>query len=259
MSSKNRIGNLYVRSRTATAQDLQRALERSETFRGTEVGLASPEEKKLPLQQLPFLQGIPSVGTVYAPTQPATKKLQEIIEENYYSAAFESAIKRVSTQKIPELNRIHTLYQFYFYVDKLVKWKPEVRLWDWNGETLHERTDYLRLTQFYYYFNQPELEALQSPVAPDKGEKLSPISGWLREFAVEWGAFLDTEESKQYIESYRYAPEYNWQDYKIEPGKFKSFNEFFARPFHEIDEQRPVALPDDPHVIVFPAESTFGS
>ncbi|HLP46054.1 MAG TPA: phosphatidylserine decarboxylase [Candidatus Kapabacteria bacterium] len=260
MSSKYRQGNVSVKRRTATAQDLRIALEHAETFLEPKAGLTSHEEKPLPPlppQEPRFLKDIPGIGMVYDPQEKATKKLKKIIEENYYSAAFESAIKTVSTQRIPELDRIHTLCQFYYYIDQLVKWIPEVRVWDWNGEILHERTDYLRITQFYYYFNQPELEALQSPVAPVKGDDLSPISAWLREFAVEWGAFLGTEESKQYIESYRYAPEYNWQDYQIEPGKFKSFNDFFARQFKDIDNQRPVAMPHDPHVIVFPAESTF--
>ena len=50
------------------------------------------------------------------------------------------------------------LYQFYFYVDTLVTWIPELRVWDWDGDILHERTVYLRIVQFYDYFNQPSLE-----------------------------------------------------------------------------------------------------
>ena len=64
---------------------------------------------------------------------------------------------------------------------------PEIRVWDWDGELLHERTVYLRITQYHYYFNHPQLEALQSPIAPVAGDQLSPISRWLRDFAVGWG------------------------------------------------------------------------
>jgi phosphatidylserine decarboxylase len=166
----------------------------------------------------------------------------------------------VSEQRIPELECIRTLDQFYFFLDRLSAWMPELRVWEWQGEVYHERTDYVRLMQFYYYFNQPELEVLQSPIDPVRGLELTPISRWLREFAVEWGAFLDTPESASRLETYKFAPEYAYQDYKggddgIE--NYKSFNEWFSRTFKDIDIQRPVAQPDNDRIIAFPAESTF--
>lgn len=258
MSSKSRSRAISSRRREASAQDLQQALQRANTLaQAKPQSLASPSAPPLPLQEPVFLGDMPLIGTLYEPQQPATQKLKQIIEANYYGAAFESAIKTVSQQRVPELDRIHTLYQFYYYVDQLITWIPEIRVWDWNGEILHERTVYLRITQFYYYFNQPELEALQSPIAPLAGEKLSPISQWLRDFAVEWGEFLDTPESARYLESFKYAPEYAWQDYEKEPQQYATFNAYFARKFKDIDLQRPVAQPDNDRVIVFPAESTF--
>ena len=214
-----------------------------------------------PAKQAPkFLKDLPPIGAVYEPKQPVTKKLKNLIDSHAYAGAFQSAISTVSQQRIPELDRIHTLYQFYFYVDALVTWMPELRVWEWNGDIYHERTDYLRITQFYYYFNQPELVALQSPIDPVAGVDLTPISLWLREFAVEWGEFLDTRESAKYLESYKFGPEYSYQDYDGgEDGinNYKTFNEWFSRTFKDIDRQRPVAQPDDPRVIAFPAESTF--
>jgi phosphatidylserine decarboxylase len=246
------------RRRVASASDLARFLNRSlATAAPGAASLAAPVAPGLPPQAPQFLKDLPSVGAVYEPQQPATKKLKEIIEELYYSAAFQDAVKTVSAQNIPELDRIKTLDQFYFYVDALVTWIPEIRVWDYNGEDFHERTPYLRITQFYYYFNQPELRALQSPIEPAAGEKLSPISLWLRDFAIAWGAFLDTPESKKYLESFKYAPEYAWQDYEKPPGEYATFNQFFGRTFKDIDVLRPVASPNDDRVIVFPAESTF--
>ena len=244
-----------ARSRVATPLDLLRNLKRARS-------VAKPEAADLAFAvgtqpPPPFLDGLPPEGTVYEPQQPATKKLKQIIEENYYGTFFENAITTVSSQAIPELDRIKTLYQFYYYVDALVTWIPEIRHWGWDGETLHERTVYLRITQFYYYFNQPELEALQSPIAPLAGGKLSPISRWLRDFAVEWGAFLDTPDSCEYLESFKYAPEYTWQDFEKPPQEYESFNAFFARTFKDIDVQRPVAQAENDRVIVFPVESTF--
>lgn len=243
--------------RVATALDLHRALERARSAAAPALAPLRSAGQEGPPQAPTFLKDLPPKGTAYEPTQPITQKLKAIIGENYYQEAFESAIERVSKQKIPELDAIETLYQFYYYVDALATWIPEIRVWDWNGEQMHERTVYLRITQFYYYFNQRELEALQSPVLPEEGARLSPISAWLRDFAVEWGSFLDTAESKKYLESFKYAPEYNWQDYEREPQEYATFNEFFARKFKDIDVQRPVAAASDDRVIVFPAESTF--
>jgi len=246
------------RRRDASAQDLRNVLDRAlHLVEGTVCTLASPDAPELPPQAPVFLSKMPPVGTVYDPQQPATKRLKEIIEENYYTGNFEDAISIVSLERIPELDQIKTLYQFYYYVDAVVTWIPEIRVWDWNDEIYHERTPYLRICQFYYYFNQRALVALQSPIAPVDGAILSPISLWLREFAVEWGKFLATKESTLYLESFKYAPEYDWQEYEYEPTEYDSFNAYFARKFRNIAEQRPVAQADNDRVIVFPAESTF--
>ncbi len=211
-------------------------------------------------QEPSFLKDLPPLSAVYKPRQPVTNKLKTLIDDYAYGGAFLSAIATVSRQRIPELDRIHNLDQFYYYIDALVTWMPELRVWEWQGDVYHERTDYLRITQFYYYFNQPELVALQSPVDPVAGAVLTPLSLWLREFAIEWGEFLDTPESANYLETYKFGPEYAYQDYDGgENGieNYKTFNEWFSRTFKNIDRQRPVAQPDDPRVIVFPAESTF--
>lgn len=211
-------------------------------------------------EQTEFLKDLPAVSAVYAPRQPITKKLKTLIDGNSYAGAFESAIETVSRQRIPELDRILTLYQFYYYIDALVTWIPGLRVWDWQGGIYHERTDYLRITQFYYYFNQAELVALQSPIDPENGTTLTPLSLWLREFAIEWGAFLDTPASAKHLTSYKFGPEYSYQDYAGGEGgiaNYKTFNEWFSRTFKDINRQRPVAQPDDPRVVVFPAESTF--
>lgn len=244
--STRRGGIARVRRQLASAQDAKRL---------TDLNASSPAP-----QAPKFLKDLPKRGAVYAPKRPITKKLKQLIGDYAYAGAFESAIATVSKQRVPELDRIHTLDQFYFLVDAIVTWMPELRVWEWQGGIYHERTDYLRITQFYYYFNQPELVALQSPIDPVAGAKLTPLSLWLREFAVEWGEFLDTPESVKYLASYKFGPEYSYQDY--DGGKdgikgYKTFNHWFSRTFKDIDKQRPVAQLDDDRVITFPAESTF--
>lgn len=257
MTAKTRHRRSSNHSRLASAQDLRDALSPARAQPTPGAGETAAGTIPLPTQAPPFLHGLPAPGEVYRPQQAVTRALAELIDVHYYTDFFEQAIAAVARQNIPELDQIETLAQFYFYVDALVTWIPEIRVWSWDGDVLHERTVYLRITQFYYYFNQPQLEALQSPIEPEEGAELSPLSYWLREFAVAWGEFLDTPASTRYLETFKYAPEYTWQDYEKAPEDYATFNEFFARCFRDIDALRPVASREDDRVIVFPAESTF--
>ncbi len=245
MSRRNRLLHTVARARHL-ASDLKRRAE----------DLGTSARKRL-LKRRDFLKGLPPVGRPYKPVHEINQELQEIIEKDSYQWNFEQAIKTVSGQKIPELDRIQTLDQYYFYLDKLVEWTPEIRHWQWDGRLLHERTVYLRLTQFYYYFNQPSLEALQSPIDPVKGRELTRISKWMWKFAVAWGDYMNTTPSAEHLSTFRLAPEFNWQDYAKPPEDYKTFNEFFGRTFEDIETQRPVSLPDDDRVIVMPAESAY--
>jgi len=207
-----------------------------------------------------LLAGLPTAAAPYDPRQPISKELKQLIAEQGYQEAFEQAIRRVGEQNIPDIEAIQTLDQFYFFIDALVTWIPGLRIWEWEGTIYHERTDYLHVMEFYYFFNQPSLLALQSPIDPMEGEVLTPLSLWLRRFAISWGEFLDTPESSAALETYKFAHEYAYQDYKGGEGgmgDYKTFNDWFARTFKAIDQQRPIAQPDDPRVVVFPAESTF--
>ena len=245
-----------LRNKLANPRDLERALGRAETQTGSKETFDAFPEIVKPLLGDRFLKGMPPVGKSYTPQQEITQELANLIDANYYTENFETAIQTVAEQKIAEISRIKTLDQYYFYVDALVTWSPEIRVWEWYGQIYHERTVYLRLTQFYYYFNQPSLEALQSPIEPGDN-KLSPISEWLHKFAISWGSYLDTPESAKYLESFKFAPEYSWQDYEKAPEDYNTFNEFFGRTFRDIKVQRPVARPSDDRVVAFPAESTF--
>ena len=204
-----------------------------------------------------FLADLPTRDCSYSPKQAATIELKKLIEEKHYQGNFESAILFVAGQNIPEISQIRTLDQFYFYVDKLVTWIPEIRHWTTDGVVMHERTVYLRIVQFYYYFNLRELDYLQSPITPIEGRTLTPLSAWLHDFALEWGSFLDTPDSAKLLSSFKNAPEYNYQDYDKDPVQYATFNDFFARQFSDIDTMRPVAQKSDDRVIVFPAESTY--
>lgn len=76
-----------------------------------------------------FLEGLPPVGAGYAPREPITRNLQRLIQDHGYAGAFARAISAVSCPNIPELDQIQTLEQFYFLIDAMVTWIPELRVW----------------------------------------------------------------------------------------------------------------------------------
>ena len=114
---------------------------------------------------------------------------------------------------------------------------------------------------------------LQTPITPvsigpDGGPVMTPISKWIVEYAIVMGDWLKKPESisPESYHSFKKAQKYRLEeDYHIpnpsDPvGGFSCFNEFFCRflrqpyPFPDV---RPIASPDDPNVVIFPADSTF--
>ena len=109
---------------------------------------------------------------------------------------------------------------------------------------------------FYFFLDQEPLKSLQSPSKPGRrAEKLTPLSGWIVEYADAWGSYLDTLESARDVESFRTNPQFNWDEYMPPPSGYKTFNQFFAR--HVKPGTRPVAGIGDDAVLVAPADSRF--
>jgi len=77
-------------------------------------------------------------------------------------------------------------------------------------------------------------------------------------YAQAMGEFLDTPESltPESLKSFYESPAYNMHEYICPRGGWKTFNQFFARNFKP--GYRPIAAVGDQHVIVSPADSTFG-
>src|SRR5262245_39414293 len=124
-------GVLHVRRQLASVQQAKRLADL---------------DASCPAPQPPnFLKPLPKKGAVYAPQQAITKKLKQLIDDYSYAGAFQSAITTVSKQRVPELDHIHTMDQFYYFIDAIVTWMPALRVWEWQGGIYHERTDYLRI------------------------------------------------------------------------------------------------------------------
>ncbi|WXC60739.1 hypothetical protein SNK03_006622 [Fusarium graminearum] len=114
------------------------------------------------------------------------------------------------------------------------------------------------ITMFYFILDQKPLADLQTQIHPSQaGMPLNWLSSWIVIYAQLIGLFMDTPTSitEKSIESFKNSPPYAWHEVEVPHGWFRTFNEFFA---HKLKPgMRPIADPDDNHVIVYPADCTF--
>ncbi|MDG1331812.1 MAG: phosphatidylserine decarboxylase [Crocinitomicaceae bacterium] len=118
------------------------------------------------------------------------------------------------------------------------------------------------LCQFYFLVDQ-ELPLTGGTMQDYKHGKFV-FADWLRDFAVDWGKFLDTKESLtlESLASFAADPMYNFQLYKDGAKKWKTFNEFFYREFNGANKKgqsplRPIAEPGNNNAIVSSADCTY--
>ena len=118
------------------------------------------------------------------------------------------------------------------------------------------------LCQFYFLVDQPL--PLTGATMQDYKHGKFVFADWLRDFAIDWGNFLDTEESLPTwaLASFAADPMYNLPLYSDNAKKWKTFNEFFYREFNGADKDghsplRPIAEPGNNNVIVSSADCTY--
>jgi phosphatidylserine decarboxylase len=102
------------------------------------------------------------------------------------------------------------------------------------------------LSKFYYLIDQSPDGVLRADAS---------FQGWVRKFAEDWGAFLDTTKSAEGIKSFFSNPDYHIDDYCPAPSGWLTFNQFFARQIRP--GKRPVDGRNDDSVVVSPADSVF--
>lgn len=176
------------------------------------------------------------------------QKLATLIHDNAWEGAFEQAIRSAHAQDIPAIHDVRSLADYLRFVDDLVTWNPREK-----GDSRHI---YDKLVKFYFFLDQEPVKALQSPVAPRRrAGEMTPLSAWIVEYAQAFGAYLDTLQSAERVDSFRTDPLFNWHEYMPPPSGYKTFNQFFAR--HAKPGMRPVAGVSDDSVLVAPADSTF--
>jgi len=144
------------------------------------------------------------------------------------AAALRESIRRASR---PDLA---TLPQYYDFLNEMVTLIPTER--NLNPVVL----------KFYYLIDLSPDDILKADAS---------FQQWVRKFAEDWGAFLDTTESAQGIRSFFSDPSFHIGDYFTAPSGWLTFNQFFARQVRP--GRRPVDGLCDDRIIVSPADSVY--
>lgn len=182
---------------------------------------------------------------------PIVQELIALIKSNNWEPIFEEAIQKACTKNVPLLEDVSTLEEYLHWINEFLYWVP---IETSSGQNVNDH-----LSAFYFIADQQSLSKLQNKVVPyDNAPILTPFSAWMVNYANAMGEFLDLPESFTPASeaSFYQTPEYNMHEYVKPHGGWGTFNQFFARHFKP--GFRPIAAVSDQHVIVMPADSTFG-
>lgn len=176
------------------------------------------------------------------------ERLASLIETHGWRSRFDAAVVELRACRVPSLNGIEELADYFAFLDDLVKWAPRE---DTDSLLVHDK-----LVQFHFLLDLPAVRALQNRIEPGSGAiELTPLSQWIDDFAKSWGAYLDTPDSAKHVDSFRTNKAFRWDDYMPPPSGYLTFNQFFAR--HVKPGRRPVDSLCDPMVVVSPADAAF--
>ncbi|MFH1995442.1 MAG: phosphatidylserine decarboxylase [Candidatus Omnitrophota bacterium] len=199
-------------------------------------------------------------GTVCAENashKPITEELISLTEKNpEIRGMLERSIaeaKKINPD--PKTNPVQSLPDYYDFIDSASEIIPQ--------EVLDNPSDLTRdqimqsLCYFYFLVSQPLPELEGKGLFKNSIQYYGPFSSWLVSYAEAWGAFLETEDSwseKTHQEFYQ-DPHFGLQEDWYEPASnWKTFNQFFSK-YLKSKDRRPIASPDDPSVVVAPADS----
>ncbi|CAG8902684.1 unnamed protein product [Penicillium egyptiacum] len=195
------------------------------------------------------------VYPTYVPSESLVQDLKDFICRNderltKFNNAVETAVEDAPRDMGAE--GISTLDNFLQYCDDLLRWVPKVSS---TGDEMLRK-----ILVFYWVIDQPEVRDLQTPISPENSNTdLNWLSYWLVCFARQQGQYLSTPESAAAVYTFYINDKYNKEAKKWEEPKdgWLSFNHWFARRWKNINRARPVASPNNPNVIVHPADSIY--
>jgi phosphatidylserine decarboxylase len=156
----------------------------------------------------------------------------------------------------PKTNPVQSLSDYYYFVDRSSELLPQDMLT--TPSTMPMRDRMLQgICYFYFLIDQPLPELEGMGLFKNSLQYYEPFASWARDFAVTQGQYLDTEASwnEDVYKAIYNDPEFGLQtDWYESPSNWNTFNRFFARYLASPDK-RPVDYPNDPSVVVAPADS----
>ena len=178
--------------------------------------------------------------------QPTVIALKELLKKHEgWKALLEDSISEAKKEavrggirdadKFPE--GLEGKHGYYHYLNEMVQWCPRE---DYDKECFY------MLAKFYWLLDQPSGRKLQES---------DEFNTWMRNFADDWGSYLNTTDSAKYIQTFIDDPAFNAWQYMKNPSGWLTFNQFFGR---EISQGlRPVAGMKNDDIITSPADSVF--
>ena len=190
--------------------------------------------------------------------KPITRELINLVEKNPEIRNMLEASIAEAKKINPDLktNPVQSLPDYYDFIDRASELIPQDVLENPPNLTLRDQT-LQGFCYFYFLIDQPLPELKDKGLYKNAIQYYEPFSSWSRNFARTWGAFLDTEKSwnKEIYQEFYDGPSFGLQKGWYEsPSNWNTFNRFFSR-YLKSPDMRPIASPDDPAVVVSPADS----
>lgn len=190
--------------------------------------------------------------------KPITQELIDLVEKNpeirnMLEASIAQA-KKINPD--PKTNPVQSLPDYYDFIDRASELIPQDVLESPSNLTLRDQT-LQGFCYFYFLIDQPLPELKDKGLYKNAIQYYEPFSSWARNFAKTWGAYLDTEKSwntkiyQQFYDDPSFGLQKGWYE---SPSNWNTFNRFFSR-YLKSPDMRPIAAPDDPAVVVSPADS----
>ena len=154
-------------------------------------------------------------------------------------------------------NPAQTLDEYYDYLDWAATALPwQIAPWTDQYSTLYDRIDQ-SLNYFYWLVDQPLEELEGRGYYNNTLEYHEPFRSWMILFTETYGQFLSTTDSwnDEYYQIALSNPDFQLDgDLYEDSSNWKTFNQFFARYLSD-PSKRPIAEPDNPSVVVSPADT----
>jgi phosphatidylserine decarboxylase len=161
--------------------------------------------------------------------QQVVEKLINLLQSNQ---RLKDALK-TSLQKAQQPG-IETLEEFYNYLDGILTHIP-------TEEDLMPS-----VRQFYFVLSKSPADILR---------KDESFNGWINEFVLSRGSFMDSAQSTETLGSFIKNPEYKIDDYIKNPSGWLTYNQFLARQLKP--GKRPIQERCNDSIVVFPADSDY--